>query len=111
MFEQLFTLPAIVRRHRNAPLAQEREEFLLHLHQRGTGRSNLRIYASLLIHIVSLLGLKKLRDVRPAEIRNAARSWDRYRGRRGGRGVGPCSAPLFAWIAKRWLRFFGMLIL
>jgi hypothetical protein len=100
-----------VRRHREAPLAQEREEFLLHLHQKGTGRSNLRTYASLLIHIVSLLRLKKLREVRPTEIGIAARSWDRYQGRRGGRGAGPCPAPLFAWIAERWLRFHGKLLL
>jgi integrase/recombinase XerD len=111
MFEHLFTLPAIVRRHREAPLAREREAFLFHLHQRGTGRSNLRSYASLLNRIICLLGLEKLRGVRPKEVRNAARRWViQQGGYRGGVG-GPCSEPRFVWIAQRWLRFHKKLLL
>lgn len=111
VFERLFTLPAVVRRHREAPLAHEREEFLFHLHQRGTGRSNLRSYAGLLNRIVCVLGLKQLRCVRPIEIRDAAKRWVRNGARYGGRFAGRCSEPRFVWIAKRWLRFHKKLLL
>jgi hypothetical protein len=50
MFEKLFTFPSAVRAHRAAPLAQEREEFLLHLHQRGVCEDSLRNFAALPRH-------------------------------------------------------------
>ena len=60
LLEDLFVLPAIVRRHQNAPLMPEREAFLLHLHQRGTGQSNLRNYAGLLNQIISATTAKEI---------------------------------------------------
>lgn len=97
--------------HLSAPLVSEREQFLLYLQQRGTGRVCLRIYASRLNQIVRFLGLTKLRHVRLNEIQQAARRWGRYCGPRRHLLPGPWSEPSFTWLAKRWLRFHGKLIL
>jgi len=64
MFETLFTFRPAVQMHRAAPLAQEREEFLLYLNQRGVCPTSLRSFAALLNQIVRFLRLMKLRDVR-----------------------------------------------
>ncbi len=109
MFEKLFNLPSTVRQHETAPLAQEREEFLSYLHQRGVSRHNLGGFAALLNQIVRLLQLEKLRDVRESEIESAARKW--FRGHTmQGRAAGPYTEPRFKWFAKRWLRFHGRFI-
>ena len=110
MFEKLFNLPSAVREHQIAPLAQEREEFLSYLHQRGVCRDSLRGFAALLNQIVRFLRLEKLRGVRESEIENAARKWFRRRRTMQGRSAGPHSEPHFKWFAKRWLRFHGRFI-
>jgi site-specific recombinase XerD len=111
MFEILFRKPAVVQRHFAAPLANEREQFLSELYrQGGTSRANLVSYASSLIQIVRFLDLQKLRDVKPAEITIAADKWSHYCGRYRQNKAGRYSAPHFAWIARRWLRFHGRLV-
>jgi hypothetical protein len=72
MFEKLFSFQSAVQMHRAAPLAQEREDFLCHLHQRGVCRSSLRNSAALLNQIVRFLRQEKLRDVKESEIEIAA---------------------------------------
>src|SRR5260370_15737312 len=110
MFETVFN-PRAVRKHRLAPLLREREEFLTHLQRRGTGRGCLRTYAARLNQIVRFLKLKRPRRVRPSEIRNAARRWAHYGGKHRLLAAGPWSEPTFVWLAKRWFRFQGKLIL
>lgn len=112
MFETLFKMPAAIERHRAAPLALAREKFLENLHrQGGTSRANLIGYAAVLIQIVRFLGLQEIRNVKLKEIRNAARKWASYRGRHRHIDAGHCSEPYFTWVAKRWLRFHGHLVL
>jgi hypothetical protein len=60
-FEELFNPLSAVRKHRTAPLAQEREEF--------------RGFAALLNQIVRFLQLEKLGSVGESEIESAARKW------------------------------------
>jgi len=110
MFETIFT-PYGARRHRSAPLLREREEFLVHLQRRGTGRVCLRIYASRLNQIVRFLNLTSLRSVKPNEIKIAARRWGNYHGKHRHLSPGPWSEPSFVWLAKRWFRFHGKLAL
>jgi integrase/recombinase XerD len=110
VFESLFS-PEAVDRHVSAPLPWAREQFLVHLHRRGTGRTTLRIYASVLNQIVRFVGLKRLRRVRVIEIENAARRWANYSGEHRRQPAGPCSEPYFIWLAKRWLKFHGKLVL
>jgi hypothetical protein len=47
VFDKYFSLPAALARQRSAPLAEERERFLTHLEATGTGRSAIRIAATL----------------------------------------------------------------
>jgi len=110
MFETIF-IPGSAHRHRLAPLLRERESFLLHLKNRGTGRDCLRTYASRLNQIVRFLRLTRLRRVRPGEIRKAARRWAAHDGKHRRRPAGPWSEPSFVWLARRWLRFHNRLVL
>jgi integrase/recombinase XerD len=109
MFETVFTRKG-AERHRRAPLLREREAFLAYLQRRGTGRSCLKIYSSRLNQIVRFLKLKKLRRVRMSEIKAAARRWASYRGQYRHSPAGPYSEPSFVWLARRWLKFHGKLI-
>jgi integrase/recombinase XerD len=110
MFETLFD-PQFADRHRLAPLFREREEFLAHLQRRGNGRDSLRAYASRLNQIVRFLKLKRMRRVRPREIKIAARRWANYRGPLRHNLGGPSSEPRFTLLARKWLRFQGKLVL
>jgi integrase/recombinase XerD len=110
VFESLFA-PEAVNKHVSAPLPWAREQFLVHLHRRGTGRTTLRIYASVLNQIVRFLELKRLRRVRVIEIESAARRWANYKGKHRRQPAGPWSEPCFVWLAKRWLKFHGKLVL
>ena len=47
VFDRYFSLPAALARHRSAPLVKERERFLAHLEATGTGRSAIRIAATI----------------------------------------------------------------
>jgi integrase/recombinase XerD len=109
-FESIFT-PAGVDKHVSAPLPRAREQFLMHLHRRGTARATLRSYASVLNQIVRVLKLKRLRRVRIAAVESAARRWANYRRPRRCKPAGSCSEPYFVWLAKRWLKFHGKLVL
>jgi integrase/recombinase XerD len=110
VFESLFT-PEGVHKHVSAPLPWAREQFLVHLHRRGTARTTLRSYASVLNQIVRFLKLKRLRRVRIIEVERAARRWASYSGPQRCQPAGSCSEPYFIWLAKRWLKFHGKLIL
>src|SRR5260370_28501147 len=110
MFETIFALkPA--QKHRLAPLLREREEFLAHLQRRGNSRGSLRGYASRLNQIVRFLKLRRMRRVRPSEIKIAGRRWANYRGPHRHISAGPWSEPRFVFLARKWLRFHGKLVL
>lgn len=109
MLETLIELRFALRRHQEAPLLKEREEFLSHLYRQGTSREALVTLASLLIHVNRLLGLKTLRDVEVSEIRTAAAEWARRRPSHPSRKTGPYSATYFSYCARKWLRFCGKL--
>jgi site-specific recombinase XerD len=57
MFDQLFTSPAAVARHRSGPLLKERVAFLAHLADQGYARNGLRERAQGLLVIAQILGL------------------------------------------------------
>ena len=75
MLETIFERPFFLKRHQEAPLLEERERFLLHLHQQGTSRPALRTLARELMHVVRLLELKSLRDVALGDVHRAAKRW------------------------------------
>ena len=110
MFEKIIMKPFFLSRHRAAPLAREREQFLAYLHSGGNGLGNLKITACYLLQIVRSLELKVPRDVAQDEVLRAAKSWATDRGQNSRHSPGRHSEVLFARIARRWLRFQGRLL-
>jgi integrase/recombinase XerD len=106
----LTTLPAVFRRHKAAPLFREREAFLEHLRRNGLTHASLKSTASTLMRIPEMLRITTLRDVTHHEVESAAARWKKCSKRIGGGRPGPSSAPHFARVAKKWLRFHGKLL-
>jgi integrase/recombinase XerD len=96
-------------RQEEAPLLKEREVFLEHLLQQGTSLAAARNVSWQLLNVIRLLRLTRLRDVRIDEIENAAQRWTRQQ--RTNPNVRSCkhSASFFVYVAKKWLRFAGVL--
>ncbi|MGH9623849.1 MAG: site-specific integrase [Bryobacteraceae bacterium] len=96
-------------RQEEAPLLKEREVFLEHLLQQGTSLAAARNVSWQLLNVIRLLRLTRLRDVRVDEIENAAQRWTRQQ--RSNPNVRSCkhSASFFVYVAKKWLRFAGVL--
>lgn len=94
MFDQLFTYPAAVARHRSGPLLEERLAFLAHLADQGYARNSLRMMAEGLLAIAQMRGLtsqpRKALTLNEVKRKTAKRRW-LYR------------------IAVRWLQFMGRL--
>jgi len=94
MFDQLFTYPAAVARHRSGPLLKERLAFLAHLADQGYARNSLRMMAEGLLAIAQMRGLtsqpRKALTLDEVKRKTAKRRW-LYR------------------ISVRWLRFMGRL--
>jgi len=56
MFEKLFTYPAVIRRHREGPLAAERAAYLNDLASRGMARGTLLIRSSYCLCVAIEIG-------------------------------------------------------
>lgn len=109
MIESVSVFPSFQRRHRSAPLLNERERYLTHLLQIGRDTVHVRAVGAYLIHIVRTMELTSLRDVEASEIEEAGVRWANYRGpeRRSKR---PDTSPTrFMQIARQWLRFHDSL--
>jgi integrase/recombinase XerD len=110
MFEILFHYPAVLARHRAAPLAPERERFLKHCADGGTAHKTLLRFASELRIVAEYVPINEARSVSVAQIETAANRWiahQRHR-RRIGRQAKFCRE-LFTQVATAWLRFLGRL--
>lgn len=108
-FEEYLVLPSAIARHRSAPLAKQREQFLAYLQTLGSARRDLRTKAAYLLQVVRVLKLHTLRDVTTEEVNRAAERWSRHRGRYSSHRAGRGSEDIFKWVARRWLRFEGKL--
>jgi hypothetical protein len=64
MLEAVLMTQAALKRHRDVPLVKEREVFLMHLLSQGSSRPAVRTIAILLLHVVRVMKLKRMRDVR-----------------------------------------------
>jgi hypothetical protein len=109
MLEILRQVPFFLKRHREAPLLEEREIFLSHLQRQGTSCASLQILSNELLHVIRLLCLDRMRYVSLDEIRRAAerfvleeQSNPRARSYR-------CTGSFFIYAAKKWLHFHGCL--
>lgn len=94
MFDQLFTRPFAVRRHREGPMMEERLAFLTHLASQGYSSHTLRARACDLLAIARILGLAN----QPRKAMTVAEVKRKTSNRRR----------LYP-IATRWLQFLGRL--
>src|SRR5664279_6233345 len=74
MFEKLFAYSGVVSRHREAPLAEERQRYLEYREEQGTPKSTLLPLASELLAIAQHLPLGK-KSVGASEIAQAGLRW------------------------------------
>ena len=110
MFDELFTRPLAVARHRAGPLLEERLSYLAHLAELGMRRIDLQIRAHYLIVIAEFL---RLAD-RPGEV--ISRDEIGQKASSGPEQSEPRKVPgarrariLFSRFAIAWLRFLGRL--
>ena len=75
MIETILVRPHARRRHLNAPLLKERDDYLSHLFRQGHNLKGLRLKASLLLHAIRLMEISEPRIVELEEIERAAVSW------------------------------------
>jgi integrase/recombinase XerD len=108
LLSEIYKRKDALRRHLDAPLLEEREEFLSYLSRIGTGRLSMQNMAWWLLRIIKVLHLKRLRNVEVSEIRIAARRLAHQKGPRG-TGRSRPRAELFSYAATKWLRFLGRL--
>jgi site-specific recombinase XerD len=92
-----------------APLLKEREAFLEHLLQQGTSLAAVRGVSWQLLNVIRLLKLTRLRDVWIDEIKEAAQRWERQQRTNPFAHSYEHSAGFFIYVAKKWLRFAGVL--
>ena len=108
MFEALFKYPAVLSRHREAPLANERESYLAYRAKDGTSVATLRRIARELYVIVREMDLRSTK-IRFDAIDSAAKHWARRQRRCGRVHQLRWSHGLFVQVAQDWLGFLGRL--
>lgn len=96
-------------RQEEAPLLKEREVFLKHLLQQGTSLAAVRGVSWQLLNVIRLLKLTRLRGVGIDEIRKSAQRWERQQRTNPFAHSHKHSAGFFIYVAKKWLRFAGVL--
>ena len=96
-------------RQKDAPLLREREVFLEHLLQQGTSLAAARGVSWQLLNVIRLLKLTRLRDVWIEEIEEAAQQWTREQRSNPNVRSYKSSGAYFIYVAKKWLRFAGVL--
>ena len=110
MFHKLFKRRHALARHRSAPLASERRDYLLHLAGQGSALATLRVVAHYVLAVVERLRLgdRRRKGIGLAEIKRCA---DRWAHRRLSAAIS-CrwiSRRRFVRHATRWLQFMGRL--
>lgn len=108
MFDDIF-FPRAAEEYRAAPLAEQRERYLVHLKATGAKRSTLRKCANDQLSLVRLLDLKDGDRVSRSQIDVAAALWAQPRGRRCNRTASPKTRDRFVSHGVRWLAFLGWL--
>ncbi|MBC7138611.1 MAG: tyrosine-type recombinase/integrase [Defluviimonas sp.] len=108
MFDDIF-FPYTAEKYRTAPLAEQRERYLVHLKATGTRRSTLRKCANDQLSLVRLLDLEDGERVSRSRIKTAAALWARPSGRRCDRAASSKTRDRFVSHGVRWLAFLDWL--
>ena len=109
MLEKLFKYSTVLARHRNAPLFEEREHYLVHRAKEGCAHGTLLRIARELFQVVHILNIPSTSKVTPEQIRKASDRWARQQCRHGRAYTLKWPRDLFVQVATEWLRFLGRL--
>ena len=109
MLEKLFNYPAVLTRHKKAPLFEERDRYLAYRAEDGFAHETLLRIARELLQVVQVLNIPSASNVTPEHIRTAANRWAKQQCRRGRAHTLKWSRELFIQVATEWLRFLGRL--
>ncbi len=90
---------------RQAPLRQEREQYLSQMLDQGTRRYAIRSAGTMLLHVIRLMDLTCLRTVSISEIEDAGQRWISDPGIYKSRRPGCTSAHTFTYFAVRFFKF------
>lgn len=110
MFSTLFTYPAIQTRHRNAPCAESREQFLEHCAEQGYCRSMLQKIAWIVLVLSHDADLCQSNRVTCHQIEFAVDQRVRLIQRQQDIDPAASSRQMFIHFAQAWLRFQGRLV-
>ncbi|HVI67816.1 MAG TPA: tyrosine-type recombinase/integrase [Bradyrhizobium sp.] len=100
MFEQLFSSESACRRHRDAPLADERQRYLQHCAEQGATHGTLRMKAKELLWLARHLGSDASVGVDMEDLQGIVR-------RRQSACRGTTTVRRLIDIARPWLKFLG----
>ena len=106
MFDQLFSQPSTLARHRHSPYAVERRRYLSHLMEEGHSRSNLLDIAAVLISLARHLPLHQP-TIFHAEIEASAEAWTKTIHRSAKCLI--VGKRQFIFHATNWMRLLGRL--
>jgi len=110
MIESLFVREGAIAKHKQAPLLNEREDYLRHLTTDEMCRTSIQGTATILMDVIRVMNLTSLRQVDIKEIRLAAECWAEeelvHREHLGCK----TSARRFIRAARGWFRYHGLLI-
>lgn len=105
----IYWRPKSLKRHCDAPLFKEREEFLLHLLRRGSDRDRVQCVGGMLLRAIDALGLKTLRPLSPKDVDYVVQRIWGQKAERGGRFPGFHAAYALRNHFTMFLRFHGRL--
>ncbi|WP_029060663.1 tyrosine-type recombinase/integrase [Labrenzia sp. DG1229] len=108
MFEEIF-YPPTAARHRNAPLVDQRAEYLVRLKENGARRATLRKYANAHLNLVRLLDVHDGERISMRDIETAATLWSKPRGRGYGHAASPKARQRFVCHCLDLVRSLGWL--
>jgi site-specific recombinase XerD len=111
MIERIFSFPSVLRRQLDAPLLQERNQYLTFLLNQGVNTRRLRRIATMLLHIIRLMEFDCMRSVELDDIKRSSQLWFRDTSCHKTHKAGPTSAENFYYTALGWLRFHDSIII
>lgn len=106
MFETIF-FPHTAKKHRAAPLAEQRERYLRHLKEIGTSRATLRKSANNHLNLVRLLNVQEGDRISIQDIEAAATIWSQPNGRRCDRAATAKTRQRFVSHCVDLVRYLG----
>jgi integrase/recombinase XerD len=108
LFTNLFQFPKVRSKYLDAPLLEQRTEYMSHLLRLGLSRQRVKSIAAMLLNVIELLDMKQPRLIHAREVQEAGSKWV------ADKELRKCSIPSslssynFIHIATKWLTFSAL---